>query len=60
MTSSNVSVGTATSAAAHAPQIPEPADAAPAAIEPTAPSSPFQLLPVGDTFGVCAVDGECR
>lgn len=37
-----------------------PAEAPEAVDNGSATPSPFQLLPVGDAFGVCDLDGECR
>ncbi|MFJ3405664.1 hypothetical protein [Promicromonospora sp. NPDC090134] len=37
--------------------VPAPAEVTPDAA-PAAPS-PFELLPVGEAFGVCSVDGVC-
>lgn len=57
MTSSNA---TAVSApAAEAPTEPTPAAADAALADRPAPA-PFEFLPVGEAFGVCDVDGECR
>lgn len=47
-----------------APVAGTPAEPAPAVVDggPVAPfnTAPFEFLPVGDAFGVCDVDGECR
>lgn len=37
--------------------VPAPAEVTPDVAPPA--SSPFELLPVGDAFGVCSVDGVC-
>ncbi|GAA2239503.1 hypothetical protein GCM10010413_46290 [Promicromonospora sukumoe] len=36
-----------------------PAEVTPGADGAPVASSPFQLLPTDDTFGVCSVDGVC-
>jgi hypothetical protein len=36
---------------------PEAVDGGPATLSNT---SPFEFLPVGEAFGVCDIDGECR
>ena len=53
MTSSNA-------IAESAPVADVPTEKAPQAVDggPTAPS-PFELLPTGESFGVCDVDGMC-
>jgi hypothetical protein len=44
-----------------APVADDPAEQSPEALRDTqAAPSPFQLLPVGEAFGVCGLDGECR
>jgi hypothetical protein len=54
MTSSNAIAEPAPVADAPAEKTPDAVDGA------LANPSPFQLLPVGESFGVCDVDGECR
>jgi hypothetical protein len=54
MTSSNAIADATPVADAPAEQSPETLHDAPAT------PSPFQLLPVGEAFGVCGLDGECR
>ena len=43
-----------------APAVETPAAETPEAVDggPTTPA-PFELLPVGEAFGVCNLDGEC-
>jgi len=47
-----------------APVVDAPAEHTPAAVDggPAARfnTAPFEFLPVGEAFGVCDVDGECR
>lgn len=57
MTSSNAVAEPAVVVDAPAEHTPEAADGGPAAQFNT---SPFEFLPVGDAFGVCDLDGECR
>ncbi|WP_369369797.1 hypothetical protein AB1046_13370 [Promicromonospora sp. Populi] len=44
--------------AASAAEAPESVDAGAATASPTT-ASPFQLLPTGEAFGVCDLDGVC-
>jgi hypothetical protein len=53
MTSSNAIAEAAPVVDAPAEHIPDAVDGGPAT------PSPFELLPVGEAFGVCDLDGEC-
>lgn len=58
MTSSNAIIEPVR--AVDAPAIETPAAETPGAVDggPATPT-PFKLLPVGEAFGVCDLDGEC-
>jgi hypothetical protein len=55
MTSSNVIADPAPVAGSPAEKSTEAVDAA----TPPMPTSPFELLPTGESFGVCDLDGVC-
>jgi len=57
MTSSNAIAEPTPVVDVPAEHIPEAVDRGPATRSNT---SPFEFLPVGEAFGVCDVDGECR
>lgn len=58
MTSSNVIADPAPVVDSPAEKTTEAVDDAPAAV-PGTPTSPFELLPTGEAFGVCDLDGAC-
>ncbi|MDR7383907.1 hypothetical protein [Promicromonospora iranensis] len=53
MTSSNAIADPASAVGSPAEKTPEAVDGAPAT------TSPFELLPAGESFGVCDLDGVC-
>ena len=53
MTSSNAIAQSAPVVDVPAEKVPEAVDGGPATL------SPFELLPAGESFGVCDVDGVC-
>ena len=55
MTSSNVIADPAPVVASSAEKSTEAVDAAASPV----PASPFELLPTGEAFGVCDLDGVC-
>jgi hypothetical protein len=64
MTSSNVIVEPTPVVAVRAEHTPEAVDGLAKQSDLTSSNSsnnaPFEFLPVGDAFGVCDLDGECR
>jgi hypothetical protein len=58
MTSSNAVAEPALVVGSPAEQTPETVDGGSTTPAPTTPS-PFELLPAGEAFGVCDLDGAC-